>query len=309
MSYSFFVRVAEAPKRAVVLDAAKSADEQAQAAPAIERRADVGGPMFLYRPHADDELDPELLLGDGGGYLNVYVPRKSAAGVEVGWDAERGIEVRVMALASREDYTLGIDLAKVLAVRTNAQVETQDGERFPPQALGLTFGEEWVVERVDEGVRLATAVKESTFIQTPLRPFYLGPDVRDRLVARTDAKEALMQQVRLLVAICHDAGDEDFAPARILEYGGDIGKVSAWDPANSYLFHPVDHLSLMRHTASGHDVFLVPWAKLPKLAGKHMERFDEEQVLISTIPVGELKELYREAKAVAVEVWVSAGKG
>jgi len=306
MSYSFFVRVAEAPKRAIVLDAARSADPDAQAVPATAQRKDVGGSMVLDFAHSDEELDVRRALSEGG-YLNLYVPRKSAAGIEVGWDAERGVEIRVMALSSREDYTFAIDLAKVLAVRSNAQVETEDGERFPPQALGLSFGDEWVGERIDAGVRLATSLEESSFIQTPLRPFYLGPDVRDRLVARTDAKEALMQQLRLLVAIGHGGGE--FTPSKILEYGDEIGKASAWDPGQSYLFHPVDHLTLMRHTASGHDVFLVPWTQLPKLAGKHLERLDEKQVLISSIPVAELSDLYREAKSVAVEVWVSAGKG
>jgi hypothetical protein len=201
MSYSWYGRFSSPPTLAALDRAFRNCDARARSVVSQSHRGDCGGKPFVLRePEALDDLQAELT----GSYLNVYVPGDSAAGIELSWDAEQGLRVRCLGLASAEDYDLALAMVAG-AIKSQKVVFTdEEGEEVDPAALQKSYGASFRADQQEACCALvAKRVEELSAgrwvaVQTPVRPLFVDATVFERFNA--SAPSGFMKRTAKLVA-------------------------------------------------------------------------------------------------------------
>lgn len=201
MSYSWYGRFPRPPAPAALALVFRSCDPEVRTTLGDVRRADSGGIPFVLRdPGGEDDLLSNL----PGRFLNVYVPGKSAAGIEVSWDGEKGLRIRCLALASDEDYDLA--LAAVSRWMRADKVAFKDEENFDVELdkIVQTYGPDFRKGQQDGGCAgLAMRVEKAprhqwVAVQTPVRALFADAAVLKRFKRKTLAEELIAHLKRLV---------------------------------------------------------------------------------------------------------------
>ncbi|MGA9519893.1 MAG: hypothetical protein WBV82_00430 [Myxococcaceae bacterium] len=165
-------RQADVPMQ-VLLDLARATDPGVLPVLTEVRRSDVGGsPYTLHDPGAPLDLSARLGPRD---VLILYIPGRSTGGVEVSRPKGEPFHLRCLSFSTDADYDLAWSLAQQMTHLLGVPFVTDVGKAVDGPPTG-----DWRQEhRAATFKRLAAvfARQGTSFLQTPVRPFWAGPRV------------------------------------------------------------------------------------------------------------------------------------
>ncbi len=306
MSYSWYGRFPEPPSLMELDQMFRACDPKARLCVGDEHRGDIGGiPYVLRDPEGSDDLSQPF----PGRFVNVYVPGKSAAGLEVTWDDELGLRIRCMALASSEDYDLA--LAAVERWLTGSKVAFWDEEEFEvePEKIPLEYGTAFRRGQQEGGCATlalrAEKLKKGEWlsVQTPLRPFFLDASVFKRLKKKNLTDEVIGQLKRIVTLSSGPSTSGVACPNKVrvaLEGHEFIGEFCVLGSPTLLCQH--DYVIL---SAPGEPERLVmTWEALVAVLKKRIEWLDARQILVPELQSEELSRLFEAAARKAATRYV-----
>ncbi|HZH77885.1 MAG TPA: hypothetical protein VEY88_17795 [Archangium sp.] len=306
MSYSWYGRFAEPPNLMELDRMFRACDPKARLCVGKDPRGDVGGSLYVLRdPEGSDDLGQPL----PGRFVNVYVPGKSAAGLEVSWDDEQGLRIRCMALASNEDHALA--LAAVERWLTGSKVAFWDEEEFKvePKTIPEEYGAAFRRGQQEAGcATLALRVEKLgkgawVSIQTPLRPFFVNADIFKRL-KKKDLTDEVIGQLKRIVALSSGPSTSGIAcPNKVKatiegrEYMGEFCVLGS-----PILLCEGDHVIVS--VAGEPERLVMAWEELVAVLEKRIEWLDACQVLVPKLQPEEVSRLFEAAARKATAIYV-----
>ena len=323
MSYSWYGKFKK-PPTLVDLDVLfRSCEVSSRICISEQRRGDVGGSPFVLRdPEGSDDLSQPFV----GRFVNVYVPKKSAAGIEVTWDDEHGLRIRCLALASTEDYDLALGAVRQL-IAENKRVRFTDEEDEPvnPVTMQDVYGPEFRRDQQYGGcaslaLRAEQLKKREWFVvQTPVRPFFVDSTFfkvlrqgaqRSRSSTSREpgarlTKEVLSRLKRLVALSSGPSISGVTCPSKItvtLEGHEVIGEFYSLG-TKTILCQSDEHVIVS--APSERERLVVGWEKLVAVLKKRMEWLDARQVLLPELAKAEVKQLFAAASKKADAVYVT----
>jgi hypothetical protein len=274
MSYSFYIRTDARPRVADVV-------------------ARLGFP---------DVVAPDAHGPWPDGTLHIYRAGISTRATEITYE-DHAFQVRILALASSEDYELALRVVDQLSALTGSQVESEEGEVFPAQRLQDIYDATWVRHMTESEPRVlghwAKGEGETVTIAGPVRQFHIGPRLYSEL--DTAGPENEFPQ-RILEAIRRVQYQDlsGFIEAAVMEVSSPDGKktitLSVWSPENATHFvERVEYLHLMPNNRPD-GLFVIPYQALPEIAKGQFAWLDENQCLVEPVSSDNWPELLRAAE-------------
>ncbi|MCA9609637.1 MAG: hypothetical protein KC619_28760 [Myxococcales bacterium] len=277
MSYSFYVEAGAPPEYRDVLEALPEVETSSGPAEELE------GPW------------------EPGHVLAVWTRGWSTRPVELAW-SDGTFSARILACACAEDYDLALDAVCHVADMIGAEVESEEGVRFAPDARTEHYGADWILPHVSSMVTTVIAHARETdgWVTMPgtTRDFHIGPRLAEE-IGKGSAhaqEEALFARMRALFY----PDEERLYAANVLSVTLDDGShftTTALAPGVGYVFPPVDYLTILAT-----DPFEIPFAALPEIVGEdEVVWMDEACPSIAAIDDDEWDAFEAKARAHAVD--------
>ena len=233
-----------------------------------------------------------------GEVLHVVRPGLTARSVEVAYE-EGSFSARVMTLASPEDYELALLLVCEVARRAGTEVESEEGVRFPPDAVDAHYGRDWIDEHVHSLVgSIRAVVREHGEVQMSgaTNMVTLDAPFLDRLFAGLPDRA---QQSEALLAVFRDVNfpPEAYYRANVMQVtlrDGRTRTMVVWGPGVTYQLPRTELVALLAE-----EQVLVPWSALADLAGERLSPVDAATVRVEAVPDEAWADVVQRARAVA----------
>lgn len=220
------------------------------------------------------------------GVFHLYVDGRSTRGVECALE-NGSFSVRLLTMASAEDFELGIQLIEAAATILEEPIEAEDSdEPLPLLGFRAQYGSEWVQGMLSSAPSAIVNIAEREnrgpiTIPGLLRPYHLG--TRKLKLLRSAGPESefanrLYEDLRRIQYV----NLEEYYEAKTLVSKGADGKeitFAAWTPEVRYWFPKVDYFVIQ--TPEGGNPF-VPASVLLGLSSGKIRWLDEAQALVET---------------------------
>ena len=255
----------------------------------------------LARIDFPDVVAPDARGAWPDGTLHIYRAEISTRATEITYE-DHAFQVRILALASPEDYELALRVVEHLAVLTGSQVESQDDITCPAEKLRDTYDTTWVKRLTDSNLNIighfAKNEGKTVTIVGPVREFHIGPRLFAELEEGGPA-DGLPQRILEAIRRTQYRDLSGYAGAAIIEVTtsdeSKTIKLSVWEPDRPTHFSNVGYIHLVPNNKPD-NIFLVPFEALPQLAGSRFAYLDERQCLVEAVASDEWPALLREAE-------------
>jgi hypothetical protein len=253
--------------------------------------SDTGAPEFLATLdaisealHIGDLRCTEDVPGPGTpwphGIWHLFREGVSTRTTEITVDKSE-FAIRMFSMASHEDVALAIALAEYVAEHAGAaRVDSEQAGELTPDEMTAYYTAEWVDKQLVSGHGVLSALvrdrKETIEIPGPHRSFCLGPRVLLQL-GPDKPHLRLLEAIRRVQWIPVRTAGTFLATAKSDQR--EI-KLAVW-LGEEVVFPAVDYAGISADpTVEKPEVFLIPAARVPELAGERWTPIDERQGLI-----------------------------
>lgn len=253
--------------------------------------ADTGAPDFLATLdtisealHIGDLKCSEDVPGPGTpwphGIWHLFREGVSTRTTEITVD-EAEFAIRIFSMASHEDVALAVALAEYVAEHAGAErVESEQAGELTPDEMTAYYTADWAEKQLVSGHGVLSALvrdrKETIEIPGPHRSFCLGPRVLLQLGPEKPHLR-LLEAIRRVQWIPVRTAGTFLATAKSDQR--EI-KLAVW-LGEEVVFPAVDFAGISADPhAERPEVFLIPAARVPELAGERWTPIDERQGLI-----------------------------
>ena len=255
----------------------------------------------LARIDFPDVVAPDARGAWPDGTLQIYRAEISTRVTEITYE-DHAFQVRILALASPEDYELALRVVEHLAVLTGSQVESEDDISFPAEKLRDINDTSWVERITDSNLNIighfAKNEGKTVTIVGPVREFHIGPRLFAELEEGGPAAR-LPQRIMEAIRRTQYRDLSGYAEAAIIEVTtpdkSKTIKLSVWEPERATHFSLVGYIHLVPNNMPD-NIFLVPFETLPQLAGSRFAYLDERQCLVEAVASDEWPALLGEAE-------------
>jgi hypothetical protein len=237
------------------------------------------------------------------GALHFYRDEVSTRGVEVNYENRR-FQVRILSLASPEDYELALRFVESAAVLLKQPIEPEDDEPFPVEQLRERYDDEWVRDMNDSGARavryLINDGDQTVTSWGPHRAFHIGPRLLkelDEAGPESEFSDRLLEKMKQVQNIDPD----EYYCANTMEAKRDENDpdekgftFAVWGPGVFYLLPDVKYLALVR--GEEEPPIFIPKDKFAEVLPDGWEWADEKQVLVQAIDEDEWAALVERAR-------------
>ena len=194
---------------------------------------------------------------------------------------ETEFAIRIFSMASPEDVELAVALAEYVAEHAGVElVSSEQGGSLTPDAIAEYYSAAWAEKQLVSGHHVLSAVvrdrKETIEIPGPHRSFCLGPRVLLQL-GPDQPHLRLLEAIRRVQWIPVRTAGTFLANAKSDQR--EI-KLAVW-LGEEVVFPAVDFAGISADPhAEKPEVFLIPAARVPELAGERWTPIDEKQGLL-----------------------------
>ena len=305
MSFSFYVRVPQAPDYRAVMRSVGLSDIRCEEGEPTKSSASAGANKADRGKYGKGEGAATMRVPWPPGIRHFYRPGLSARGAEVSY--EKGtFQVRILTLSAPEDYDLAMRLAEAVARLAGVkESDPEDDDPFPIEELRSRYGDEWVrnTNRAGLAVVRTMAGEDKTNTLTlsgPVRPFHLGQRLLGELEAAGPEDELLDRLIQAMRSV-QNVDEEEYYFANVMEAKKgeeeDAPKITftAFGPGVRYLLPDVKYLVLVGE--EGEEPLFLPAEKLPELLPEgNWSWLDEKQMLVEPIDEDDWPEFLERAQ-------------
>jgi hypothetical protein len=222
------------------------------------------------------------------GSLHFYRDNVSTRGVEVTHEGGK-FQVRILTLASPEDYELALRFVESAAVLLKQQVEPEDGETLPVEQLREQYTPQWVHEMIESGARairfLINDGDQTITSWGAHRAFHVGPRLLQELDEAGPPEEFPDRLLAKMLEVQNIDADEYYCANPMEAKRDDSEEVAftfaVWGPGISYLMPDVQYVALI----ADEDVppVFIEKENLPNVLNDGWSWLDEKQLLIDAV--------------------------
>jgi hypothetical protein len=279
MSFSFYIPAPQPPDYERIIDQLDSWD------------------LHRHEDRIEDGPWPE-------GTVHFYRDEVSTRGVEI--THENGVfQVRILTLASPEDYELALRFVEAAAAELGQDIEPEDHEAIPLAELRGRYDAAWVHQTNLHGAMVVRQlVQESDTSVMSLygtrRPIYLGPRVIGELEEAGPEEEFLDRLIDMMRGV-QNVNGEDYFFANVMEAqkqdSPDAEKFTfaVFGPTVSYLLPEARYVALI--VEESEPPMFIEASRLPLVLPEDSWTWlDERQMLVEAIEEDAWREVVRKAK-------------
>ena len=240
--------------------------------------------------------------------LHFFRDEVSTRGVEVALE-EGTFQVRIMTLASPDDYELALRFVESAAVLLQQPVEPEDNEPFPVDQLRERYTEQWVRDTNTFGAATLRAIiteDESTATLSGVnRPIHVGPRLLRELDEAGPEEEFLDRLLGKLLEVQNVDPNEYYCAntmqAKRSESDEEGFTFAVWGPGVQYLMPDVQFLALVRGEEEA-PVFIAA-ENFPDVMPDGWEWLDEKQLLVDAVDESEWDDVIARAREYEVDAF------
>lgn len=235
-------------------------------------------------PLVVEESEGGVLEGpfEDGQVVHVFEEGVTTRSVEISW--ENGtFQARVMTMACPDDYRIALHLACEVARRAGVEVESEEGERFAPDAVDAHYGDDWIRQHVRSlfGSTVAILREHGEIMMSGAGcTVTLNQAVLDEVLAASDDPEAQAEALFRVFREVSFPGEEWYRASlmAVRLQDGSERTLIVWGPGVSYQFPKAELIAL-----TDPQIF-VPWTRLAELAGDRLTWIDGATARVEAIP-------------------------
>ncbi|MCU0700898.1 MAG: hypothetical protein MUC96_30700 [Myxococcaceae bacterium] len=269
-------------------------------------RSDAGGDPFILRdPNRDEDLTQPL----GASVASVYVPERSAAGVEASWSRDDGLRLRCFSQSSLDDHRLVAHAITFLARVHGLHFEDEEGEPVDARSVDRVFDAS-LCQLQHEAGRASLATRLSgkpddhwVPIQSPVRPLF----VSQQLLAWLDAEGVgIPEHLARLVGLHHEPG---VCPEKLTVTVDGRAFVGEAFPLGqrTLLARALSDDVVFVHSTDEATRLVVPWEALVEVLEDEVEWFDLRQFVAPSLEAEERARWFRALERVTAARYVVEG--